>query len=406
MIFKKLTNFKDAKKIFLNAIKPMESTEQVNIEDSMDRILAQDVIAPENVPHYRRATMDGYAVCAQDTIGASVHSPVTLQIIPRSETMTPHSAVRVHTGSPIPEGADAVVMIEDTEKIGNTIDIYDQVHPWKNVGDIGEDIKKDSKILYSGQRLHPHDIALLASLRIQKVQVYKKPVVAIIPTGEELVSRKTTKKLKPGYIIETNGLMTCLYIKKWGGIPIYHDIVSDVKEVIKEVIMKYLSHDTVYPKADMIILSGGTSVGKRDFVPEVVNSLGNILVHGINISPGKPTALGMIDNIPVVCLPGYPVAALVALFEFAKPALWKLGRFPNIPDRVVYGILGDKIASKTGYYTYARVKYNPTNKIVTPVRVTGAGILSSVSQSNGFVIIPEEVEGFNKGDEIEVVLID
>ncbi|MFQ6120226.1 MAG: molybdopterin molybdotransferase MoeA, partial [Methanosarcinales archaeon] len=303
MIFKKLTNFKDAKKIFLNAIKPIESTEQVNIEDSMDRILAQDVIAPENVPHYRRATMDGYAVCAQDTIGASVHSPVTLQIIPRSETMTPHSAVRVHTGSPIPEGADAVVMIEDTEKIGNTIDIYDQVHPWKNVGDIGEDIKKDSKILYSGQRIHPHDIALLASLRIQKVQVYKKPVVAIIPTGEELVSRKTTKKLKPGSIIETNGLMTCLYIKKWGGIPIYHDIVSDVKELIKEVITKYLSHDTVYPKVDMIILSGGTSVGKRDFVPEIVNSLGNILVHGINISPGKPTALGMIDNIPVVCLP-------------------------------------------------------------------------------------------------------
>ena len=218
----------------------------------------------------------------------------------------------------MPEKSDAVVMMEDTVLSGNKVEIFSQIHPFKNVGAIGEDIRKGEIILNRGRMLRPCDIAVLASLGTGNINVFKRPLVVIIPTGEELVPRGK-KNLVDGEVYETNGLMSAMYIRKWGGIPRLLEIVTDSPDKIKEAIISNLD-------ADMILTSGGTSVGKRDFVPAVVGSLGKLLVHGVGISPGKPTALGIINGKPVLCMPGYPVAGIVALFFYGKAAFRRLGR--------------------------------------------------------------------------------
>ncbi len=392
MMFKKRINADDARELFLKAFQPVSDTETLAIEDCDGRITAEDVIAATDVPHYRRAAMDGFAVRASETLSAGSGTPVVLKL-GKGEKGT---CVRVHTGSPVPEGTDAVVMMEDTAVHRDNVEIFAQLHPFKNVGEIGEDIRKGETVLKEGHRLRPCDIAVLASLGIKNIKVFRKPLVTIIPTGEELVSREKSE-IKEGEVYETNGLMASLYIRKWGGAPKLLDIVTDNPEKIKEAIMSALD-------ADMIIISGGTSVGKRDYVPKVVGSLGNLLVHGVGISPGKPAALGIINGKPVVCMPGYPVAGIVALYFFARAALRRLGHMPDEPDMTVRAVLSEKIASRTGYKTFARVRIESGKAV--PLATSGAGILSSVSKADGFVIIPPNVEGYGKGEEVKVVLIE
>jgi molybdopterin molybdotransferase len=393
MMFRKRANADEAKDIFLGAVRPVEETEILPIGDCDGRIAGEDVNAGVFVPHYRRAAMDGFAVRASDTMGAGSNSPVLLKI--DNNNIEKGTCDRVHTGSPVPDGADAVVMLEDTVVQGEMVEVFSQVHPLKNLGEIGEDIRKGELIFKGGHMLRPCDIAVLASLGIEEIKVFKKPVVAIIPTGEELVPRGS-RMPGEGEVYETNGLMTALYVRKWGGVPRLLDIVTDDPEKIKEAIQRVT-------EADLIIISGGTSVGKRDYVPAVVESLGTLLVHGVGISPGKPTALGLVNVKPVVCMPGYPVAGIVALYYFARPALRKLAHIPDEPDRVVRAVLSEKIPGRTGYKTFARVKLN--NGKAIPLATSGAGILSSVSKADGFVIIPENVEGISKGEEVDVVLI-
>ncbi len=393
MMFKKRINTDEAKDLFLNEIVALSGFELVQIEDCEGRIIAGDIVADTNVPHYRRAAMDGFAVRAYDTMGAGISSPVVLKL---GKSIEKGICMRVHTGSPVPESADAVMMLEDTVVRGDNVEIFTQIHPFKNVGDIGEDIQKGETVLKKGQRLRPCDIAVIASLGINNIHVFRKPRVAIIPTGEELVPRGK-RELREGEVYETNGLMAAMYMRKWGGMPELLDIVTDDPEKIKNAISSTLN-------ADMIIISGGTSVGKRDYVPAVVESMGRLLAHGIGISPGKPTALGIIKGKPVVCMPGYPVAGIVALYWFARPALRKLGHSPDEPERTIRAVLTEKIPGRTGYKTFARVKLD--NGKALPLATTGAGILSSVSKADGFVIIPENIEGYSAGEEVEVVLIE
>jgi len=392
-MFKKIVNADEAKELFLSAFSPLSDVELLPVEDCDGRVIAENMIANINVPHYRRAAMDGFAARASDTLGAGRSSPVVLKL---GERIGKGTCVKVHTGSPVPKGADAVVMLEDAVLRGSDVEIFTQVHPFKNVSEIGEDIQKGDVIIKEGRRLRPCDIAVLASLGISDVKVFRKPLVAVIPTGEELVARGK-RELKEGEVYETNGLMASLYIKKWGGNARLLDILPDNPEKIKKAIMSNLD-------ADMIIVSGGTSVGRRDYVPDVVRALGSLLVHGVGISPGKPTALGIIKGKPVVCMPGYPVAGIVALYFFARAALRKLGHIPDETDRSVRAVLAEKIASRIGYKTFARVRLE--NGKAIPLATSGAGILSSVSKADGFVIIPENVEGYEKGEEVEVLLIE
>ncbi|MGP8336967.1 MAG: molybdopterin molybdotransferase MoeA [Methanosarcinaceae archaeon] len=393
-IIKELTKVEDARRLFLNVISPSSATEHISLIDCPGRVLASSIISTRNVPHYRRAAMDGYAVQSSDTIGASVTNPVMLGVSDDAEQGT---CTRIHTGSNIPDSADAVVMIEDTTLIGDMVEIRIQLHPNKHVGCIGEDMQAGELIFKTGHLLRPCDAAVIASLGISKVEVYQKPVIAVIPTGDEVVPRTTSEIPPPGKVLETNGLMVGLYVEKWGGKARYCDIVPDRPELIENAIRLNLD-------ADMIILCGGTSVGERDHVPEVVSLLGEILVHGVGLSPGKPTALGIISNTPIVCIPGYPVAGLVGLLAFARPALRKLGNIPDIPDTIIKARINGKINSKEGYLTYARVVLE--GETAHTLMTSGSGILSSVAKANGFVIVPENVEGYEEGQDVDVVLIE
>ncbi|WP_292380048.1 gephyrin-like molybdotransferase Glp [Methanosarcina sp. UBA289] len=394
-IFKERTSVDQALKLFLERISALKKTEEISLETCAGRVLAEAVISERNVPHYRRAAMDGYAVRASDTMGASPTNPVMLQLSDRIEE---GSTIWVHTGAAMPEGTDAVVVVEDTSTAGNLVEIRAQVYPNRNVGQIGEDIKKEDRVFEEGHFLRPCDVAVLASLGFDRVKVFEKPVIAVIPTGDELVSRKKSVGVPPqGMVLETNGLMSVLYVKKWGGIPQYLDIVPDNPDSIKKAIKSNLD-------ADMIILSGGTSVGKRDHAPEVVASLGELLVHGIGVSPGKPAALGIINNIPVVCLPGYPVASLVALYFFVRPGLRKLATIPEIPELILKRRLAAKISSKIGYVNFIRVVFEGDR--VRPLTGAKSGVLSSVAKADGYVLVPENIEGYEEGEEVDVFLIE
>ena len=319
-IFKERTSVDEALQLFLESISPLRHTEELPLEACAGRVLAEAVVSGRDVPHYRRAAMDGYAVKASDTSGASPANPVLLQL---SEVIEEGTSMWVHTGAAMPEGADSVVMVEDTVTAGDLVEIRAQVCPGRNVGQVGEDIKREDLVFEEGHLLRPCDAAVLASLGLNRVKVFRKPVVTVIPTGDELVSREKAREVPPpGMVLETNGLMTALYVDRWGGIPRCTGIVPDRPESIKEAIEANLN-------TDMILISGGTSVGKRDHAPEVVESLGKLLVHGVGLSPGKPAALGTIDKTPVVCLPGYPVAGLVALYFLSALESGSWDRSPN-----------------------------------------------------------------------------
>jgi len=401
MVFKKRTRVDLAKKILLEHITPIERVERIPIKDANNRVLAETITSAIDVPDHRRAAMDGYAVRAEETTGASPANPVLLR-----EGI---DCVRVHTGSPVPDEMDAVVMIEDTipAESGGMVEIRSAVHPNKHVSMAGEDVCHGDTVFGSGHHLRGCDIAMLGMIGVSHVLLYACPRVAIIPTGSELVPMQSEPECETGKIRETNGIMVGLYVKKWGGIPVYKDIVIDDPDLIEKEILA--SAD-----CDAIILCGGTSVGARDYVPGAIESLGSLLVHGVGLSPGKPAALGMIDTInktagetralPVLSLPGYPVACLIALFEFGRPAICELARIPLMPDRLMRARLGAKIASKIGYLTYTRVQV--TGGVAHPVMTSGAGILSSVTGSNGFVVIREELEGLDEGGEVDVIWIE
>jgi len=376
--------------MFLKAIVPIEDTEVAPIREARGRVLARQIIAQRDEPNYRRAAMDGYAVIADDTLGASEHSPVVLKI---SKEVSRGAASRVHTGSKMPDQADAVVMVEDVERLGDVAEIRAQVHPFENVGLKGEDVRRGELVLAPGHRLRPADIGLLASLEVDDVTVYRQPDVAIIPTGEELVGGGPAE----GEVVETNGLMNALLVEQWGARYRYRNIVTDARELIEDALLR----DT---DADLILTTGGTSVGIRDLVPEAVHKLGKVLVHGIAISPGKPTALGFVEDTPIACLPGFPVACLVASYAFAKPAIHRLAHVEREFERIVTGTLASKITAKPGSRTYARVAIR--NERVEPVRASSSGILSSMTKADGFVIIPENVEAYDEGQRVEVMLFD
>jgi molybdopterin molybdotransferase len=396
--FRTKTGIQDALDIFLGSFSPLEGTEAVSLEEADGRVLCRDVVAPRDVPHYDRSAMDGFAVRAVDTFGSSRDAGVFLQ--PKADGRLERGECQpVHTGSPIPEGADAVVMIENTEASGAQIEVLGQVSPGQNVGARGEDVAKGQAVFAAGRQLKPSDVGLLASMGFTKVDVYRRPRIMIIPTGEEIVPRGTEPQ--PGQMNESNGVMNYLYIKRYGGEPRVHDIVVDDRELLATALGEAATYD-------LIVTTGGSSVGRRDLLPEVVSSMGKILVHGVAIKPGRPVAMGYVESggkrTPIVCLPGYPAACAIDSMVFVDPAVKKLGHMPPARYRTEKARLARKIASEAGYRTYTRVSVD--GGVATPLRTKGAGILSSVSLADGYVIIPEDTEGRDAGEEVEVVYLE
>jgi molybdopterin molybdotransferase len=394
--FDAVTQLGDARQQLREYCSAHGRTERCGLEDAVGRVLATDVAADRAVPHYDRAAMDGYAVRAEDTFGASDRSPVTLDT--NGERVSPGEAVQVHTGSAVPEGGDAVVMVEQTERRDGSLLVYDAVAGGENVAPAGEDVESGQELFRSGHRLSPSDIALLRSTSQRAVEVVERPQVGVIPTGEELVPADETPG--PGEVVETNGMLVSSLVEQWGGEARYRDIVTDDEAALGAAIERDLD-------SDVVVTIGGSSVGERDLMPAVVEDLGEVVVHGIAIKPGHPFGYGVVEETPVLMLPGYPVSCLINAVQFLRPALsWRAGTEPS-PLPTTQARLETKLRSSPGERTFARVSLetaedDDTLPDATPVRVSGAGVMSSVTLSDGWVEIPESREGIPAGETVTV----
>ena len=402
--FKRRTRVADALATLLDAAEPHGRTEPVPIADADGRVVAEPIDAPAPVPSYDRAAMDGYAVRAEDTFGASDRSPAVLRAAgTESESIAPGEAARVHTGSAVPEGADAVVMIEQAEAVGDEVEAFDAVATGENVGEAGEDVADGQRLFDAGHVLRPSDLGLLKSVGLDAVPVYDPPTVAVIPTGEELVQSDPG----PGEVIETNGLTVSRLVERWGGEARYRDVVTDDEDALAAAVEADLD-------ADVVVTTGGSSVGERDLIPEVVDGLGEVLVHGVALKPGHPVCLGVADGTPVVSLPGYPVACIVNAAQFLRPVQKRLGGTTADPFPTRRAVLDRKVPSEPGTRTFARVALSDETDTgdetdddlpaATPTRASGSGILSSVALADGWVVVPEPREGLDAGEVVDVEL--
>ena len=396
--FKQRTRLGAAREQLLSSTTPHDRTERLRLSMADGRVVATELTATNPVPNYERAAMDGYAVRAADTIGASPNSPVVVDALDHEADCRPGGAVPVHTGSEIPAGGDAVVKIEATEAVGDEIEIFEALAEGANIGPVGEDVAAGQSLYEPGHRLRPSDLGLLKSVGQTEIPVYQQPTVGVVPTGEELVEHDPD----PGEIIETNGQTVSGLVDRWGGVATYRNTVTDDAAALRAAIQRDLTKD-------VIVTTGGSSVGERDLLPEVVDELGEVIVHGVAIKPGYPVGLGVVQETPVLMLPGNPVACIVTAQQFLRPALKRAGHMPVEPVPTRSATLERKLPSEPGTRTFSRVETSEGDVdsddgelTATPVRTGGAGILSSVALADGWVVVPEQREGYSAGETVEV----
>lgn len=387
---------KEAEQIFFdnlkqkNILKVMDA-ETIDVSKCLGRITASPVFAKISSPHYHAAAMDGIAVASSDTFGADEKHPISLK-----EGKQFHY---VDTGDPLPEGSDTVIMIEEIHPVeAGIVEIIKSYSPWQNVRGIGEDIVATELIVPENHRLRPQDLgAIIAGGHIQ-VSVRKKPKVAIIPTGTELVSPGDV--LKPGDIIEYNSVMLSGFISEWGGEALVMNKVVDDYEKIKAAIEEALA------KADVVVINAGSSAGSEDYTSSTVEELGQLLVHGIAIKPGKPVIMGIVKNKPVIGIPGYPVSAAITTNLFIKPLLYNMQGIPVPHTQCVNAVLSRRVVSSIGTEEFIRVKLGKIgDKMVASPLSRGAGVIMSMVRADGIVRVPAMKEGFESGEKIQVELL-
>jgi molybdenum cofactor synthesis domain-containing protein len=392
----------DALGLVLKELKRLPS-ERVKLVESLNRVSAVDVVAPFNVPPFDRAAVDGYAVRASDTIGASELHPKRLKVVGSCVTGVRSSlpvhagqAVEISTGAPLPKGADAVIAVERCRKENGYVLIFEPVPRWRNVSREGEDVREGEIVLKAGKRIGPADIGLLAACGYSEVRVSVKPTVFIIPTGTELV--EPGKILRDAKVYDIDSYSIAASVLHTGGAPVLSQRVKDDKSSIRKAIRQGLRYD-------MILVIGGSSVGKSDFVPSAIAEEGKLLFHGVAIRPGSPTSFGIIKGKPIFSLPGFPAGCLIAFEFLVRPALeYMLGL--EEPRMKIRAKLGRTIASALGRVDVVRVRLEQRDGtwVAHPIRITGSSVLSSVARADGFILVPEEVERIEEGAEVEVVL--
>ncbi|RLF10511.1 MAG: molybdopterin molybdenumtransferase MoeA [Thermoprotei archaeon] len=381
------------------------SHEEVPLRECYGRVLGVDVESPMDLPPFHRSAVDGYAVKAEDTFNASIANPVKLRLkgkIGIGEVEAPSlnrgEAVKVDTGSLLPPGSDAVVMLEYTKKVEDWVEVYSPVAPWQNVSKKGEDVKRGEVVLNKGMVLHPQDIALAASLGLNKLTVVKRPRVLIIPTGVELLQPGEPWTL--GRVYNSNAYMLLGLAKLYGAVgelkpPIPGDYGS-VEEALRNL--------SLY---DSIVFTGGSSAGEEDVVPEVIARRGELVAHGLALKPGMPAAAAVVEGKPVFSLPGFPVACMIAFEELVGPTLAWMAGMKEPPKRAtVKAILDRRVPGSLGRKTFLRVKLSWKDGVLRaePLRASGSGVLSSVVKADGYVVIPEDQDLLEEGGEVEVKL--
>ena len=393
MEFKKLTPYKEALKILLDDVEEVES-EIVPLEKALGRVLAEDIVSRFMVPPFDRSAVDGYAVRAEDTFPAREYSPVELEVVeevpagmtPKKE-VTPGKAIKVLTGAKIPKGANAVIMQEIAKREKNKIYVLRPVAPGQNIAFAGEDVKEGEVVMKKGQILRPQDLAMLKALGIKEVKVKKRPKVGIIITGSELVEEPSEKAFEEGKIVETNSIMLIGLVERYFGEPVFYGLVSDDEEKIGKAIKR------AREECDLVLVTGGSAFGDRDYAHKFVN----LKFHGTTIKPGRPIGYGE----KVFIMSGYPAAVFAQFHLFVKHALAKMVGARDYEVKV-RAILEDDVPSQLGRYEFVKVYYS--NGRARVMKKKGSGIISSLVKSNAYLEVPEDSEGYRRGEEVWITL--
>ncbi len=366
------------------------ASEKVRAGKSHGRILSEAVYAKICSPHYNASAMDGIAVLASDTFGAAEQSPLTLAA---------DKFVEVDTGDALPDGKNAVVMVEDvSENADGSVTLISPVHPWQNVRQVGEDICMGDMIAYSGTKVTPSLCGAFLAGGIGSVTVVKKPVFGIIPTGDEVVAPKETPQ--KGEIIEFNSSIFSSMLSEWNAESVVYGIVPDKKKLLTQAVEKAAS------ECDAVLVLAGSSAGRDDYTYDIISSLGEVCVHGIAVKPGKPAILGIIGDKPVVGLPGYPVSAIVIMEEIVKKIVDIYYGKKQTEENTVTAVLGKRVVSSLKYKEYVRVTLGNVGGTLTAVPLPrGAGVVTSFTKASGILEIDQNSEGIEAGEIVTVRLL-
>lgn len=399
--FRELISYEKAKEVISESIKSIERVESIPIEEAHDRILAEDIVAETFVPSFDRASMDGYAVKAEDTYGASSLKPKKLKIIgaaypgePFTGEVEKGECIQIATGCHLPRGADAVVMVEFTKEEGGMVEVQRPLYPGANVAPRGEDLEAGATALEAGAYLTPPKVGVVAALGRQVVKVYAKPTVTIVSTGKEV--KEMGLELSEGEVYDINSYTLSAIVSSNGATPIRHGIIQDTYENLRSVIEESLV-------SDMIVFSGGSSVGARDLLYNVVSERGKALFHGIQVKPGKPTLFGLVEGRPVFGMPGYPTSCLSNAYLFLVPAVRKMARMPQREPRMVQVPMGHRFVSSSGRVQFLTVKIRE-GKAYQAFKESGA--ITSLSEADGYILIPLNVDVIEEGEEVTVTLLE
>lgn len=407
MKFFEVKSVEETLSLIKKMVEPVTEKITLPLLEALHYCLAEHVHVRENVPAFRRSTVDGYAIKARDSFGASETLPGFLNVtgevkmgqVP-DRPIKNGEAMYVPTGGMLPEGSDAVIMIEHCENIDGLLNIYRQTAPGENVISVGEDLKENEILVEKGTRLRPQELAALASQGITEVTVYRKPVIGYLSSGDEIVPMETDE-LQIGEIRDMNGAAIGGLVKEWGLEFRYGGIVKDNREEFEQKARAMLE------ETDCLVISGGSSVGAKDYSVQVIDSLGTpgVYVHGISVKPGKPTILSIADKKPVIGLPGHPASAMIIFSIFGKAVLERLKGIETRNDRVLQATVTKNIPSSAGRTDYVRVRLFEENGRLYAEPVFGkSGLISTLVKSDGILEVPEQSEGILKGAKVPITL--
>lgn len=390
-LYLKNTPVDEAQKLYMDAIQKIMAPqyETIPVIESLNRITKEAIYARCSSPHYNAAAMDGITVVAEKTNGASEESPLVLK---------PEDYISVNTGNQIFDPYNAVIMAEDAmEMEDGCLKITAAAAPWQHIRPIGEDIVVGEMILPSSHKIRAIDIGVLLEAGILEVEVVKLPVVGIFPSGSEIV--EPSPDVKPGQIVDSNSRMFENMVIENGGIAHRYPVLKDDYNIIKKAIASAVKMH------DLVIINAGTSAGTKDYTVHVLRELGEVLVHGVSVKPGKPCILAIVDNTPVIGLPGYPVSAYIGFTNFVTPVLKYLGHQNTTKLESVKAIISRRLVSSLKYKEYIRVKVGRVDdRIIAAPLARGAGAAMSLVRADGFCVVPQSCEGYEAGEEVEVTL--
>ncbi len=396
---KALISLDEALTMAMNLVRPVDRAESVPLLGTLRRVIAEDVTSPMDVPLADRAAMDGYAVLAKDTFPAGKFKPARMRILETlyadsvpTKRVTRGRCTEVATGSTLPNGADAVVMVEDTEREGDAVKLYKPVHPGEHVSRRGEDILRGSVVVRAGEWVTPAKLGALAAIGRDRVKVLCLPRVAVLTTGDEVVP--PGRPIRPGQVYDINSNTMASVVRENGGEPVLLGRVPDRFESLRAAVRKAMA-------ADLVVFSGGSSVGEKDMIIDVLRAMGDVLFHGIAVKPGKPTVLGRVAGKAVLGMPGYPTSCLSNCYLLLVPMLRKMAGLPPPLEQVIEAPMAKRLVSVIGRVEFHTVRLE--DGLAVPA-YKESGAITSMAHADGYIKIPANVDLVEKGEVVRVVL--